>query len=86
VGDHAELGGQHDLVTPALQGAADEFFVGVRAVDLGGVEEGDAEVEDAVDGADGLGVVAAGAGVGEGHAHRSQADAGDVQIPQRDVS
>ena len=37
--------------------------------------QGDAEVERAVDGADGLGVVGAGAGVGEGHAHRAQADA-----------
>ena len=42
---------------------AHEFLVDVGAVDLGGVDERDTEVECAVDGADGLGVVAAGAGV-----------------------
>ena len=74
-----ELGGEHHLVAAALEGAADEFLVGVGAVDLGGVDQGDAEVEGPVDGADGFGVVAAGPGVGGGHAHRAQADAADVE-------
>ena len=74
VRDHAELGGEHDLVAAALDGPADEFLVDVRAVDLGGVDECHPEVEGAVDGADGFGVVASGAGVGEGHAHGAQAD------------
>ncbi len=39
VGHEPELGGQHDLVAAALEGAADELLVGVRAVDLGGVDE-----------------------------------------------
>ena len=57
VRDHAELRGQHHLVAAALERLADEFLVGVRAVDLGGVDERDAEVERAVDGADRLRVV-----------------------------
>ena len=85
VGDQAELGGQHHLVPAALQRAADEFLVGVGAVDLGGVDEGDAQLQGAVDGAHGLVVVGAGAGVAVGHAHRAQADAGDVQVTQADV-
>ena len=64
---------------------ADEFLVGVRAVDLGGVDQGDAEVERAVDGADGFGVVGAGAGVRERHAHGAEADPGDVQVSELDV-
>ena len=80
-----ELRGEHDLVAAALDGPADELLVGVRAVDLGGVDEGDAEVEGAVDGADRLGVVAAGAGVGGGHAHRAEADAADIEGAQGDV-
>src|SRR5947209_5241724 len=45
-------------------------------VDLRGVDEGDAEVERPVDGADRLSVVGAGAGVGGGHAHGAEPDAG----------
>ena len=82
VGDEAELGRQHDLVAAALHGPADELLVGVGAVDLGGVDEGDAEVERPVDGADRLGVVGAGAGVGVGHAHGAQADAGDLELAE----
>jgi hypothetical protein len=81
VGDHAELGRHHDLVAAAVDGAAEEFLVGVGPVDLGGVEQGNTEVEGSVDGADGLGVVAARAGVGVGHPHATEADAGDVQLP-----
>src|SRR5207237_1086906 len=63
VGDEAELGGHHRLVTASLQGPADKFFVGVRAVDLGGVDQGDTQVECPVDGTDRFGVVGSGAGV-----------------------
>jgi hypothetical protein len=85
VGDHAELGRHDDLVATALDGAADEFLVGERPEDFGGVEQGDADIECPVDGTDGLGVVAAGAGVGMGHPHATEADAGDVQFPQLEV-
>ena len=40
---YAELGGQlHLLPHPTLQSLAKEDLVGVRAIDIGGVEEGDA--------------------------------------------
>ena len=48
----AELGGELDLVAAAGDGLADELLVGERAVHVGGVEEGHAEVERAVDGRD----------------------------------
>ena len=60
VRDEAELRRQHDLVAAALEGAADELLVGVGAVDLGGVDVGDAQVERPLDGADRLGVAAVG--------------------------
>ena len=72
----AELGGDHDAVAPALDGAADEFLVGVRAVHVGRVEEGDAELERAVDGGDRLGLVPA--GVELAHPHAAQPDGGDL--------
>ena len=85
VGHEPELGADHDLVATTLEGAADEFFVDERAVDLGGVDERHAEVESAVDRADRLGVVAAGAGVGGGHAHGAETDTGDLEISKLDV-
>ena len=63
VGDQPELRGQHHLVAAALQRPADQFLVDVRAVDLGGVDERDAQFERPVDGPDGFVVVAARAGV-----------------------
>lgn len=60
--------------------ACDEFFVDVGAVNLGGVDQRDAEVDRAVNRADGFGVVGAGAGVGDGHAHRAQAEAPNVEV------
>jgi hypothetical protein len=69
-----------NLVAAAFDRAAEEFLVGEGPVDLGGVEQGDAQLECPLDGADGLGVVAAGAGVGGGHPHATEADAGDVQL------
>ena len=59
VGDHAELGGQHHLVAAIGDGPTDQLLVGVGAVDLSGVDEGDSQVERPVDGPDRLGVVAA---------------------------
>ncbi len=82
VRDQAELGGEHDLVAAAFDRPADEFFVDVRTVDLGGVDEVHAQVECAVDGPDRFVVVGSGAGVAVGHAHGAQSDAGDVQIAE----
>jgi hypothetical protein len=80
VGDETELRGEHDLVPAVLDGPADELLVVVRAVDLGGVEEGDTEVEGPVDGADGLRLIGDGA-VAPGHSHGAEADARDLEIP-----
>ena len=85
VGDETELRRQDDVVAAVLDGLADELLVGEGAVDLGGVDEGDAQVERPVDGADGLGVVGARAGVGGGHAHGAETDAADVECPEIDV-
>ena len=82
VRDEAELGGEHHLVAAALDGTADEFLVDVRAVDLGGVDEGDAEIESAMDGANRFVVVGSGAGVAVGHAHGSQPDARDFEVAE----
>src|SRR5881398_2239538 len=71
----AELGGDDDLLAPAAEGAPDQLLVGVRAVHVGGVEEGDAEVERAVDGGDRLVVVAR--AVELRHPHAAEADGGD---------
>ena len=57
--------------------APDQLLVGVRAVDVGRVEQGDAEVERAVDGGDRLVVVAR--AVELRHAHAAEADGGDRQ-------
>ena len=55
--DKAELRRHHYLVTSAFDGTTDKFLAVVRAVDLGGVDVGDAQVERGVDGADRLVVV-----------------------------
>src|SRR5215212_468487 len=52
--------------------AADELFVGVGAVDLGGIDMGDAQLEDPLDGADRLGVAAGRVEVVGGHAHGAE--------------
>ena len=74
VRDHAELGGEHDVVASVLDGLADEFLVDVRTVDLRGVDEVHPEIQRSVDGSDRFGVVASGSGEGEGHSHGAQAD------------
>ena len=58
---------------------ADQLLVGERAVDVGGVEERDAELERAVDRRDRLVVVAR--AVELGHAHAAEADGRDGRVP-----
>ena len=79
---HPELGGQHHLVAATFERLPDQFFIGVRPVDLGGVDESDPQVERAVNRADRFGVVGARPGVSEGHAHGAQADPRDVEVTQ----
>src|SRR5439155_1607453 len=70
----AELLGQRHLVAPACDGAADERFVRERAVHIGGVQEGDSQVEGPVNRGDGFGVVPTGVELGGGHAKIQIAD------------
>jgi hypothetical protein len=79
VRDQAELRGQHDLVTPPRDRPTDQLLVGVRPVDLGRVDQRDAQLQGSVDRADRLLLVAAGPGVEGRHAHRTQPDARDVE-------
>ena len=65
----------HDSVALASDGPSYQFFVDVRAVDVGGIEKIDAEFEGAVDGGERFGVVAS--AVEFRHAHAAQAHGGD---------
>ncbi len=85
VRDQPELRRYDDIVAAPLEGAADEFLVRVGAVDLRGVDVGDAQVECSVDGADGFGVAAVRVEVVAGHRHRAESDARDVESVQRNV-
>jgi len=82
VGNQAVLGRQHYLVASVGDRAADQLLVDVGPVDLGGVEQGDSEVERPVDRADRLVVVALGCRIGRGHAHRAEADPADLDGAQ----
>jgi len=85
VRDDAELRRQHHLVAAALDGPTNQFLVEVGAVDLSGVEMGDAQIQRPVDGADGLGVAASPDVVVAGHRHGAEAYSGDVESADRDV-
>jgi hypothetical protein len=68
--DDAELGGDDDLFAKRAQSLADQELVGTRTVDIGGVEESDAEFNRPVDRRDGFGLVAR--PIKLGHAHASE--------------
>jgi hypothetical protein len=72
----AELGREHDLVAPALDRAAHQLLVAAQAVDVGGVEQGDPQLDRAVNHRYGCGVV--GRTVDRAHSHAAQADGRDV--------
>ena len=79
VAHDAELGGDDRLVAAPGQRLADEHLVGVRPVHVGGVEEGDPELEGPVDGGGRLGVVRRPVEVG--HPHAAEALAGHRAAP-----
>ena len=68
----ARLGREHDLVAAAGDRAPDQLLVAALAVGLGGVDQGDAAVERAVDRPHAL--VVLGGAVVAGEAHRAEAD------------
>ena len=75
----AELGAQlHLLPHPALQRLAEEDLVGVRAIDVGGVEQGDSGGDGVVDELDHVGL-GLGRAVEGGHAHAAEALRRDLQ-------
>jgi len=73
----AELGGEHNPIPFALEGAADQVLVGERTVCFGCVEERDAELERAVQCGDGFIVVQW--TVGLTHSHAPKAESGDLE-------
>ena len=74
-----ELGGDHDLVAERGQGLAHELLVRERAVDLGGVEEGDAAFDGRPEQRDHL-LLVLGRAVREAHAHAAEPDGRDFQV------
>src|SRR5207237_7579724 len=72
------------VATP-FESTADEFLVRIGAVDLGGVDVGDAQLDGSLDGADRLAVAAARVEVVAGHRHRAESDARDVESAERDL-
>jgi hypothetical protein len=73
------------LVAAVLDSPPDQLLVDVGAVDLGGVEVGDAQVERTVNRADGLGVAAFPGVVVAGHRHGAESYARDIESADRDV-
>ncbi|ANP52384.1 hypothetical protein AVL59_25135 [Streptomyces griseochromogenes] len=70
----AELGREQDVVTQALPSTAEELLIatGAQAVQLGRVQERDAEFVGSADGGDAA--LLARSPVGDRHAHRAQTD------------
>jgi hypothetical protein len=62
----------------ALDRAADEDLVRERPVELGGVDEVDAQLEGALDGLDALALI--GGAVERGHPHAAEADRGHLEV------
>ena len=57
------------------EGAADQFLVGVRTINVGGIEKRDSEVERASNGGEGFLFVAVAIKIG--HAHAAESDRGN---------
>jgi len=84
VADDPDLAGQHHLVASAGDRPTDQFLVVAGAVAHRGVQQGDADLDRAVHGGDGLLVV--GRAIGLGHAHAAQADRGHGEALPTQVS
>uniref|UniRef100_A0A914Y407 Uncharacterized protein n=1 Tax=Panagrolaimus superbus TaxID=310955 RepID=A0A914Y407_9BILA len=74
----AELGGDHQLVAIRRQRFTEQVFVGVRAIHLGGVEEGHATLDGGLQQGDALAALHRLA-LGVGQAHATQAQGGNLQ-------
>ena len=82
--DVAELRGEHHLVAAIANGPADQTLVGERAVDVGRVQEIDAEIDRAVNGRDRSLVI--GPAVEVGHAHAAEPDRRNVRTVAAELS
>ena len=74
-----ELGGDHHLLAEGSEGLAHKLLVDERAVDLGGVEEGDAPLDGGVKQSGHL-LLVFGRAVGKAHSHAAEAEGRDFQI------
>ena len=74
----AELGRDDDFALEGFEGFANECFVGERAIDFGGIEEGHAEIDCFVQEFDHFGVVADW-GIAETHSHAAESESGDFE-------
>ena len=72
-----ELGRQDHLVALARERLAQELLVGEGPIDLGGVEEGDPQLQGPVEGGEGLDIV--GGAVRLAHPHAAEAEGADRQ-------
>jgi hypothetical protein len=73
----AELGREHDLVSTAGDGLADELLVVPLPVDIRGVQEADAELDGAMEGGDGFTLIAR--AIELAHAHAAETERRDLQ-------
>jgi hypothetical protein len=72
--------GDDDLLAHGREGLADEFLVAIRAVDLGGVEEGDSAVDRGAQQVDHLAAVARVRAEALAHAHAAEPERGHLQL------
>ena len=70
----AELDADHRLIPPTAQGVAQEQLVVAHAIEVTGIEQGDAAFEGGLDSGDGL--VTVGGAIEVGHAHAAQTERG----------
>jgi hypothetical protein len=82
VDPEAELGGDGHVVTHRPQRLGDEFFVHIRAIDLGGVEERNTALIDVTNHADALGAIHARTVVAGGVAHTAKTQFRHLQAAQ----
>jgi hypothetical protein len=75
--DIAELRGDHHGRSPPLDGAAHQLLVASNAIHVGGVEEGDAEIDRTMDGGDRFGLIAD--AVELRHSHAAEAHRRDAK-------
>jgi hypothetical protein len=75
----AEFGGDDDPVPDGGEGLADELLVAIRAVDLGGVEEGDSAVDRGAEQVDHLTAVARVRAEALAHTHAAEPESGHLE-------